>query len=49
MELPKLTCNRCGHTWTPRDTMNPKRCARCRSPYWATARKEAQKGERDAR
>ena len=33
MELPKLICKRCGHTWIPRKE-NPKKCAKCDSPYW---------------
>lgn len=32
--LPTLTCLRCGHTWIPRHPHEPKKCARCASPYW---------------
>ncbi len=27
-------CNRCGHRWLPRIRREPKRCPKCRSPYW---------------
>jgi uncharacterized OB-fold protein len=28
------TCNRCGHTWVPRENEEPKVCPACKSPYW---------------
>ncbi len=28
------TCNRCGHTWVPRENEEPKVCPNCKSPYW---------------
>ena len=36
IELPTLTCNRCGHTWIPRKPQLPKNCPnpKCNSPYW---------------
>lgn len=35
LELPKLICKRCGHTWTPRNGSRlPKVCPKCKSPYW---------------
>jgi len=34
MEPKLVTCLRCGHKWATR--IDPKRCAGCRSPYWAT-------------
>lgn len=36
IELPVLTCSRCGHTWTPRLPWMPVRCAKCKTPYWQT-------------
>jgi hypothetical protein len=34
-------CERCGHEWIPRGGAEavPKVCAKCRSPYWNTPRK----------
>lgn len=32
------TCYRCGHSWFPRGLGDPKRCAKCKSPYWETPR-----------
>src|SRR3989304_1632186 len=34
IELPVLTCLRCGHTWHPRRPKLPAHCANCCSPYW---------------
>lgn len=41
-----LKCLRCGATWLPRSKFQgvfnqarPKRCAVCRSPLWATPRR----------
>ena len=37
IDLVKLTCKRCGHTWTP--AKSPVvRCARCKSQHWQTER-----------
>lgn len=34
VKLPKpLKCQRCGHTWMPRQT-EIIRCPKCSSPYW---------------
>jgi len=41
IELPKLHCKRCGHTWIPRIPKTPKQCPKCHSPYWS---KEKWKG-----
>lgn len=27
-------CERCNHTWTPRDEEEPVVCPKCKSPYW---------------
>ena len=32
--LPTLKCSRCGHKWHPAKPLVPKRCGRCKSPYW---------------
>lgn len=42
MKLPTLTCQRCGHFWTPRKEREPETCPnpKCRSPYWNRPRKE---------
>ena len=32
-ELIKLTCQRCGHTWTPR-VEDVRICPRCKSIRW---------------
>jgi len=34
--MPRLTCLRCGHHWTPQKNPYPDRCGnnRCRTPYW---------------
>lgn len=37
--LPKLTCLRCKHKWTPRKP-DIRVCSKCKSPYW----NEKQKG-----
>ena len=38
--LPELKCLRCGGTWVPRKTTNPKCCPHCKSPYWNKPRKD---------
>lgn len=30
MEIPQITCNRCGHTWIPR-IPDPLKCPRCKN------------------
>jgi len=39
--MPRLTCLRCGHNWTPQKNPYPDRCGsnRCRTPYWDRPRK----------
>lgn len=39
--LPVLTCLRCGTEWTPRKAEHPRRCPKCRSPYWDKPKKAA--------
>lgn len=40
IELPELTCLRCGHRWTPRSS-DVKQCPGCRSVNWNKARSDA--------
>lgn len=42
-QLPHRTCTRCGHTWVPRQVAPPQQCPKCRSAYWAQARKRMKK------
>jgi predicted Zn-ribbon and HTH transcriptional regulator len=35
-------CLRCGYRWTPYHGKRPRRCARCRSPYWDVPRREGE-------
>jgi hypothetical protein len=32
--LSQHSCFRCGRAWWPRCLRKPKRCPRCKSPYW---------------
>ena len=32
VEMYKCKCERCGHRWQTED--KPRRCAKCKSPYW---------------
>jgi rubrerythrin len=41
-ELIKAKCLRCGHTWTLR-TPHPKKCPKCKSPYWNKPRRKEMK------
>ncbi len=36
VELPSYACLRCGHTWIPRRADKPRRCPKCKTPYWDT-------------
>lgn len=41
LELPRLSCRRCGHSWTPRNGSRlPKVCPSCKSPYWDIEKKK---------
>ncbi len=46
-KLTQYTCNRCGYKWIPRNP-DPKVCAKCRSPYWNSPRKNKVKEENKA-
>ena len=37
--LPETFCCRCGYWWRRRLPVPPKKCPRCLSKYWQTARK----------
>jgi len=41
IDVPELTCKRCGHSWTPRSN-DPRMCPRCKSYKWNVAK---EKGE----
>ena len=45
IELPTLTCLRCGYKWHPRTPKAPRVCPnpKCKSPYWDKPRQ--MKGE----
>ena len=38
--LQNQACYRCGKTWWPRTPSKPKRCPRCKTPYWDRPRRE---------
>ncbi len=38
--LTEHVCTRCQYHWWPRQVTTPKRCARCKSPYWNSPRKQ---------
>jgi len=33
-------CDVCNHQWLSRDNKEPKRCARCKTPYWNEGKKK---------
>lgn len=39
--LTEHVCTRCQYHWWPRQVTTPKRCARCKSPYWNRPRQQA--------
>ena len=38
--LNKRECLRCAYTWWPRQLKAPRRCARCKTPYWNQPRRK---------
>lgn len=38
VDIKKLNCKRCGHTWCPRQS-EVRLCPKCKSPYWDRAKK----------
>jgi DNA-directed RNA polymerase subunit RPC12/RpoP len=48
VKLEGYRCERCGHTWVPRDRSDDKAkelptvCPSCKSPYWNKPRQQAQ-------
>lgn len=45
VKLDGFECERCGHTWVPRETTEGKPiiCPSCKSPYWNKPRKPVTK------
>ena len=37
--LKGYRCERCDHTWVPREEDVPLVCPKCKSPYWNKPRK----------
>jgi len=33
-------CDVCNHQWLSRDNKEPKRCAKCKTPYWNEGKKK---------
>lgn len=55
LEVNAFECQRCGHIWIPRVSMDelkkkvkdePIICPSCKSPYWKTKRKNKQNGSK---
>lgn len=41
IKLSGYRCERCGHTWIPRDEkVEPRVCPKCKSPYWNVPKKK---------
>jgi predicted Zn-ribbon and HTH transcriptional regulator len=36
--LKGYVCERCEHTWVPREDERPRVCPKCKSPYWDVPR-----------
>lgn len=34
LDLPRLSCKRCGHQWVPRRISSPAMCPRCKNVNW---------------
>ena len=43
--IEEVTCLKCNHSWWPSRPGVPKRCARCKSPYWNVPKKLRLLGE----
>lgn len=43
VKLDGFVCERCGHTWLPREKEEPRVCPRCKSPYWDRPRRAKKK------
>lgn len=40
IKIEGYVCERCKHTWTPREiNKEPRVCPKCKSPYWNIPRK----------
>jgi len=45
--FPTFACLRCCYIWSPRKPEKPRRCAKCKTPYWDLPRKKKKgKGKR---
>ena len=40
ISLTGYQCHRCYHQWRPRARVAPKRCPKCKSPYWDRPRRQ---------
>lgn len=45
LQLPTVTCARCGYTWLPR-VPRPQRCPRCLSYFWQQPRTDTDTKEK---
>lgn len=43
LEVPRRTCERCGHSWILRRAQEPMICPKCKSPYWNKPRQRTDK------
>ena len=39
IDIYRLECLRCGHTWVPRQA-DVRLCPKCKSPFWDTPKEE---------
>jgi len=46
--LPEMACQKCQHTWTPRQLHRPEVCPRCKNPRWWEPRQRQRKKTRMA-
>ena len=44
VEIPRLYCKRCRHSWHPRQ-LEIRICPKCKSPYWDKERKHKSKNK----
>lgn len=47
--LKGYRCERCEHTWVPREESSPTVCPKCKSPYWNKPRIDTAKSVEQAR
>lgn len=46
IEVTKLNCQRCGHTWIPKKE-EIRICPKCKSPYWDRAKGSSRESQND--